>query len=331
MLAQVIKEYGSPEVFQAMELARPSIKKGHVLIRVAATSVNPIDLKIRGGLLQNTMNLELPLILHSDCAGVIEEVGEGVSSFQPGDEVYTTVGLGGALADYTLVDASLVAVKPKSLTFTEAAALPLVALTAWEALVERCKVQPGQKVLIHAGTGGVGHVAIQIAKFLGAQVYTTASTDEKMQLAKMLGADTVINYREQSVEQYVTKHTNGQGFDVVFDTVGGENLDRSFQAVKPRGTVAAIAARSTHDLTPLHNKGLTLHVVFMILAQMSQEGRINHGAILNKLAHLVDEGKIKPLVDSHSFSFEDVSKAHEFLASGQAVGKVTLRNQNFEQ
>jgi NADPH2:quinone reductase len=329
MLAQVIKEYGGPEVFQTMELPRPSVKPGHVLIRVAATSVNPIDLKIRSGLLKNTMKAEFPLVLHSDCAGVIEEVGEGVTSFKAGDEVYTTAGLGGALADYMLVDAALVALKPKTLSFQEAAALPLVSITAWEALVERSNVQAGQKVLIHAATGGVGHIAVQLAKSLGAEVYTTASTDEKAQLAKRLGADAVINYRQQSVEEYVEQYTNGQGFDIVFDTVGGDNLDRSFIAVKPRGTVAAIAARSTHDLTPLHNKGLTLHVIFMILTQSSQEGRANHGNILKRVGELVEQGKIKPLVDSRSFAFRDVAKAHEFLASGQAIGKITLVNENF--
>nr|WP_089966503.1 zinc-dependent alcohol dehydrogenase family protein [Lihuaxuella thermophila] len=316
-----------------METDRPKVLPGHVLIRVAASSVNPIDMKIRSGFVP-ALAPAFPAVLHGDVAGVIEETGEGVTSFQPGDEVYACAGgfkntPGGALADYMLADARLVAHKPKSLSFREAAALPLVSITAWEALIDRAQIQPGQKVLIHGAAGGVGHVAIQIAKAKGAQVYTTASSEEKLKIARDLGADVAINYRRQSVREYVDQYTDGQGFDVVFDTVGGANIDRSFEAAKVKGTVVTIATRSTHDLTPMHNKGLTLHAVFMILPILTGEDVSHHGQILKQIAQWVDEGTLRPLLDSKSYKFSEASLAHKRLESGQAIGKVTLVNENF--
>lgn len=316
-----------------MEMDRPKVLPGHVLIRVAASSVNPIDTKIRSGFVPG-LAPAFPAVLHGDVAGVVEEVGEGVTSFQAGDEVYACAGgfkntPGGALADYMLADARLVAHKPKSLSFQEAAALPLVSITAWEALIDRAQIQPGQKVLIHGAAGGVGHVAIQIAKAKGAQVYTTGSSEEKLKIARDLGADVAINYRRQSVQEYVDQYTDGQGFDIVFDTVGGANIDRSFEAAKIKGTVVTIATRSTHDLTPMHNKGLTLHAVFMILPVLTGEGLSHHGQILKQVAEWVDEGKIRPLIDPQSYKFSEAALAHKRLESGQAIGKVTLVNENF--
>jgi len=262
MRAQVIKRFGGPEVFETAEVNRPPLLPGHVLIRVAASSVNPIDLKIRSGMVPH-LAPSFPAILHGDVAGVIEEVGEGVTGFQVGDEVFGCAGFnphGGALADYLLADASLIAHKPKTLSFREAAALPLVSITAWEALFDRARIEKGQKVLIHGATGGVGHIAVQLAKIKGAIVHTTVSS-AKTDIAASLGADTVIDYQKTAVADYVKQYTDGEGFDVVMDTVGGSNIDRSFEAAKKGGTVVTIAARSTHDLTPMHNKGLTLHAV----------------------------------------------------------------------
>jgi NADPH2:quinone reductase len=333
MRAMVIRRFGDPEVFETAELEKPRVLPGHVLIRVAATSVNPIDLKIRSGFVPN-LAPAFPAVLHGDVAGVVEEVGAGVADFRPGDEVFACAGgfrnaPGGALADFLLAPAEVVARKPSSLTFREAAALPLVSITAWEALFERARIEPGQKVLIHGAAGGVGHVAIQLAKAKGATVYATASTPEKMEIARRLGADGVICYRETTVEEYVRTHTGGKGFDVVFDTVGGANIDRSFEAVKIGGTVVTIAARSTHDLTPMHNKGLTLHVVFMILPHLTGEGLARHGAILREVARLADEGKLRPLLDAEAYPFARVADAHRRLESGQAIGKVTLVNEHF--
>jgi NADPH:quinone reductase len=333
MHAQIIRQFGSPDVFEPATLKRPEVLPGHVLIRVAATSVNPIDTKIRSGAVPNVAP-GLPAVLHGDVAGVIEETGEGVTSVQVGDEVFACAGgfkntHGGALADYLLVREELVAPKPRTLSFQEAAALPLVSITAWEAVFERGRIQEGQKVLVHAGTGGVGHIALQLAKLTGATVHTTVSTDRKAETAKRLGADHPIFYRQSEVDDYVKQYTGGEGFDVVIDTVGGANIDRSLQAVKIHGHVVTIAARSTHDLSLMHNKGLTLHAVFMILPILTGKGLQRHGEILRQISRWVDEGKIKPLLDEKTYTFAQVAEAHRRLESGQAVGKVTLINENF--
>lgn len=330
MKAQIIESFGNSSVFQVQDIPKPELIPGYVLVHVKATSVNPIDTKVRAGFVP-AVAPEFPAVLHGDVAGVVCEVGEGVTKFQVGDEVFGCAGgfkgmTGGALAEYMLADENLLAHKPKNLTMEEAAALPLVSITAWEALFERGKVAPGQNILIHAATGGVGHVAIQLAKWAGAKVYTTASSKEKLEIGARIGADVTINYREESVKDYVQKYTDGKGFEIVFDTVGGENLDRSFEAAAPHGTVLAIAARSTHNLSPLHSKGLSLHVVFMLLKLMNKETRKEYGEILEKIANIVEEGKLQPLLDSNIFTFDEVSKAHEYLESSRAIGKVVLVN-----
>lgn len=332
MNAQIIESFGGTDVFRSAELPKPQLPPGHVLIRVAATSVNPIDCKIRAGVVPALLP-ELPAVLHGDVAGVVEAVGEGVTAFRPGDEVYGCAGgmrgtACGALADYMAADAALLAFKPRTLSMRESAALPIAAITAWQALIERAAVRPGQRVLVHAAAGGVGHLGVQLAKWAGAEVYATASP-AKLALALALGADVAIDYTAETVAQYVEAHTGGRGFDVVFDTVGGANLDRSFEAAALNGTVAAIAARSTHDLSPLHGKGLSLHVVFMAIPLVQGSGRSRLGEALTRIAELVDAGKLRPLLDPKHFTFEQVGQAHAYLESGQAVGKVTLVNGNF--
>lgn len=330
MKAIVIKNFGDPSVFEVEEVPKPEAIPGHVVIQVKATSVNPIDTKIRAGVVP-AVSPEFPAILHGDVAGIVVEVGEGVSEFKVGDEVYGCAGgvkgTGGALAEYMLADVQLLATKPRNLSMAQAAALPLVTITAWESLFNRANVQNGQTVLIHGATGGVGHVAIQLAKLVGAKVFTTASSEEKLSIGKRLGADVSINYREQSVEEYVKEHTDGKGFDVVFDTVGGENLDRSFQAAAAYGKVLSIAARSTHDLSPLHAKALSLHITFMILKVLNKEQRQEYGEILRKITNLVEEGKLQPLVDDRVFNFDQVKEAHTLLESKKAIGKVVLTNE----
>lgn len=330
MKAQVIKKFGDPSVFEFAEVPKPEVIPGHVVIQVKATSVNPIDTKVRSGLVP-AVAPEFPAVLHGDVAGVVTEVGEGVTEFKAGDEVYGCPGgfkgTGGALAEYMLADVQLLAPKPKNLTMAQAAALPLVTITAWESLYNRAKVQNGQTVLVHAATGGVGHVAIQLAKLAGAKVFTTASSAEKLSIGKRLGADVAINYREQSVMDYVKEHTDGKGFDIVFDTVGGENLDRSFQAAATYGTVLAIAARSTHDLSPLHAKALSLHITFMLLKVIDKDRRQEYGKILREVTTLVEEEKLQPLVDKQTFTFNQVIEAHTLLESNKAIGKVVLTNE----
>lgn len=333
MKALVIEHFGEPAVFQTADLPVPEISPHHVLIRVAATSVNPVDVKIRQGVVADIAPA-FPAVLHGDVAGAIEAVGDGVEGFKVGDEVYACAGgvkgTGGALAEYMLADAALVAHKPQSLTMVEAAALPLVSITAWEGLIDRAQVQPGQKVLVYGATGGVGHIGVQLAKWAGATVYALVSSDEKAAIARKLGADVTINYRQTPVEEFVAEHTDGQGFDVVFDTVGNDNLQNAFKAAKLNGTVVSLVSLSQQDLTLLHAKGLTLHLVYMLLPMLFGVNRSYHGEILSKIARLVDEGQVRPLIDAKYFTFADVAAAHAHAESGTAIGKVVLKRSREE-
>ena len=326
MKAILLKEHGGVEGFSVEEIPEPEVRPGHLLVKVAASSVNPVDYKIRQGLLP--VGPVLPGILHGDMAGTITQVGEGVEGFEAGDEVYGCVGgfkgMPGVLSEYVLVDPRLVAKKPSNLSMVEAAALPLVGITAWNALIDRASVCEGQRILVHAATGGVGHVGLQLAKAFGAQVHATASDDRKIGIGLELGADRMINYKQTDVNSYVQSETGGEGYDIVFDTVGGKCLDNSFQAAKIGGSVVSIAARSTHDLTPVHIKSLSLHVVFMLLPILRDQGRERHGEILRELTNLVEIGKVRPLLHEEAFDFQEVGRAHEALESGNAIGKVAL-------
>lgn len=326
MKAFAIKEFGEPNIFQVVDLPKPELLPHHVLIKVAATSVNPVDLKIRQGAVVNIAP-DFPAVLHGDVAGVVEAVGKNVDKFKVGDEVYGCAGgvkgSSGALAEYMLADANLIAHKPKSIGMKDVAALPLVSITAWEGLIDRAKVQSGQKVLIYGGTGGVGHLAVQLAKWVGAEVYATVSSPKKAAIALKLGADVTIDYRKTSVEEFVEKYTVGNGFDIVFDTVGNDNLQNAFKAAKLNGTVVSTVSLSQQDLTLLHVKGLTLHLVYMLLPMLTGIDRAHHGKILNKIADLVDAGQIRPLID-RNFTFLEVATAHAYLESG-VIGKVVLK------
>ncbi len=332
MKAYKVHEYGEAANFIESEVIKPDAISGHVVIEVKATSLNPVDHKILT--LDLGINPVLPATLHMDVAGVIAEVGDEVTGFKIGDEVYGCTGglqgkagnIEGALADFMLADSSLIALKPKSLSFSEAAALPLVTITAWEGLFDRAHINPGNHVLIHAATGGVGHIAIQLAKQHGARVATTVSTDDKAKIAKELGADDIINYRNETVDDYKQRLTEGKGFDVVFDTIGGENLDKSLKAVKSSGQVISIVGNNQHDLSPMHMKGLSLHLVFMLLPMLTGEGRAHHGMILKKVAELVDKGIVKPLIHKERFQFNQANEAHALFAANKHLGKIVLEN-----
>lgn len=327
MRAMTISEFGTTDVFQLATLPLPQVKPGHVLIKVMATSVNPLDYKLRQGLLP-TLITQFPMVLHGDVAGVITEVADNVTDFAVGDEVYGCVGgllgLSGALAEYVLADAALIAHKPKKLSFTEAAALPLVALTAWEGLVTYAKLQAEQSILIHGGTGGVGHIAIQLAKWLGANVYTTVSSSEKAALCQKLGASHAINYKVNATQDYVQQYTKGEGFDIVFDTIGGVNFDNSVQATAQFGQMISVFAFGSYDLVPAHIKGLTLHLLMQPLPLITGVNRAHYGNILKEISHLVDQGILRPLIDDKIFNIQDVALAHQHLESGKAIGKVVL-------
>ncbi|MBF0424973.1 MAG: zinc-dependent alcohol dehydrogenase family protein [Magnetococcales bacterium] len=327
MKAMMLDGYGHAATFRMADVPRPRVGVGQVLLRVVATSVNPVDVKIR------TLGLpfapELPAILHGDVAGIVEEVGPGVEGFKLGDEVFGCVGgvkgSGGALAEFLLADARLLAHRPASLPLADCAALPLVTLTAWEGIMDRADVRAGDPVLVHAGTGGVGHVALQLAKLRGAVVSTTVSTPEKVQIALELGADHAIDYRATPVPDQILATPGGRGFALVFDTVGAGTLDASFQAVRVGGTVITCVARSTHDLSPLHAKGVSLHVVFMLLPLLTGQGRAHHGEILRRVAALIDAGRLKPLIHPRRFALSEAQQAHTLLAEGKAIGKVLIQ------
>ncbi len=326
MKAMILNEYGDSAQFQSAELAQPEAKAGHVLVRIAATSVNTVDTMIRQMGPDLPLSPALPAVLGMDFAGTVEAVGEGVTQFAPGDEVYGCAGgladLQGTLAEYMVADARLIAHKPKTLSMREAAALPLVAITAYEGL-QRAQARSGQKVLVHGGTGGVGHVAVQLAKHLGAHVYATCSSDKQAAVIEQYGA-TAINYKTEQVADYVAKHTDGAGFDVVFDSVGGANMANSFEAAALNGQVATTVALVELDLSVAHFKGLSLHVVFMLIPMLYDHKREVHGAILTKLAEIADAGALQPLLDEKLFGLEDVGQAYERLTSGQAMGKVVV-------
>jgi NADPH2:quinone reductase len=329
MKAIILDEHGTVDGFKLSEIPNPIVLPGHVILKVRASSVNPVDCKIRNGMLAG-IGPELPGVLHGDVAGVISEVGEGVEDFQVGDEVYGCIGgfkgMPGVLCEYALADARLLSKKPISLSMKEAAVLPLIGITAWNALIDRGQLSEGKRVLVHAGTGGVGHFALQLAKAMGAEVHTTISSPVKEDLALQMGADCAINYSQVTPEQYVKEFTEGIGYDLVFDTVGGICLDQSFEAAKEYGTVVSIAARANHDLSQVHVKSLSLHVVFMLLPILKNQFREKHGEILSKISNLVDDGKIKPLLHEERFSFEDVGQAHQCWEEGGVIGKISLEN-----
>ena len=328
MKAMVMTGFGTPEVFELREIPKPQIKPGYVIIRVRASSVNPIDYKIRSGLLKN-LSPENG-VLGFDVSGTIDEVGDGVSKFKKGDEVFgcsgAITGNPGALAEYQLVDERLLALKPDSLTLEECAALPLVSITAWDALIRGAKINKTDKVLVHGGAGGVGHLGAQLAKAFGADVYSTVSSDTKAEIVRNYGA-TPINYNSVSITEYVNKHTKGEGFDVIFDTVGGNVLNDSFEASKLEGRITSVNTRIKCDLTILHQKALSLHVVFMIIPILydQDEGKKRHGEVLKEIAKKVDSGFISPLIHEQIYSFNEISDAHTLLEEGRAIGKVILR------
>jgi NADPH2:quinone reductase len=328
MKVMTISEYGENAKFESKEVEKPILKNGQVLVKISASSVNTVDTMIKNMGNDLPFSPINPAVLGMDFAGTIEKVGKDVTEFFVGDEVFGCAGglgdLQGTLADYITADVKLIAKKPSNLTMKESASLPLVGITAYEGLT-RANVQKGQKVLVHGGTGGVGHVAIQLAKYFGADVYTTISSEKQAEIVKSYGAKS-INYKSESVEEYVNKHTDGKGFDVVYDSVGGENLLKSFEATALNGQVATTVSLSEIDLSTMHFKGLSLHVVFMLIPMIHNFQREKHGEILRNITKIAESGALKPLLDEENFSLENVGKAYARLESGNAIGKVVIEN-----
>jgi NADPH:quinone reductase len=323
MQAAVLDSYGA--AFRITSVAKPKPTAGQVLVRIKASGVNPLDIKIRAGEAAHARQ-PLPAILGIDLAGVVEAVAPGVVGLRCGDEVYgMTGGVGGhqgSLAEYASVEADLLALKPANLSMREAAALPLIFITAWEGLVDRATVRTAQKVLVQGGAGGVGHVAIQIARAFGAEVFATGSVANAEFLTR-LGA-TPIDYRAMAVEGYVAQSTGGRGFDVVYDTVGGATLDASFLAVARFGHVVSSLGWGAHALAPLSFRAASYSGVFTLLPLLTGEGRAHHGDILREATRLVEAGKLAPRLDPRRFTLAALSDAYEAVGTRSAAGKVVV-------
>lgn len=324
MKALILEEFNTP--YQLKKMEKPVAGSGQVLVRIKASGVNPLDLKIIAGQAAHA-KAQLPAVLGIDMAGVVEAIGAGVTSFKAGDEVYGMTGgingVQGSLAEYAAVDADLLALKPQNLTMKEAAAIPLVFITAWEGLVDRANVQEGKTVLVHGGAGGVGHMAVQIARAKGAMVFATVDPSQN-ELILGYGA-TPIDYKTLSVEDYVDLHTAGEGFDVIFDTVGGATLDASFKATRQyNGHVLSILGWGTFNLAPLSFKGATYSGVFTLYPLITGKGRANHGQILKEAARLIEAGQVKPIVDPGYYTLETITDAYAAVEQRIANGKVVI-------
>ena len=314
MRAVVLTAFGGPERLELQEVEKPAPGPGEILVRVMAAGTNPVDAKIRAN--GRWAGIEPPVILGYDAAGVVEAVGPGVSDFQPGDEVYYTPEIfgnrWGTYAAYNVVPASIVARKPAGLSFAEAAAIPLAGGTAWEAIVRRLQVRPGETVLIHGAAGGVGSFAVQFAKAAGARVLATASA-ANLETLRQLGADVAIDYRQQDVVEVALAETGGQGVDAAFEVEGDNLVARVLPAVRPFGRVACIL-RPQGDLGPLCFKNVTLYGIFL-----TRERRR-----LEEMRPLFERGQVRPLID-RVLPLEDVRQAHQRLDTAHGRGKIVLR------
>ncbi|MEM7725444.1 MAG: zinc-dependent alcohol dehydrogenase family protein [Cyanobacteria bacterium P01_A01_bin.45] len=328
MKAVLMNASGSSEVLQIQEVPTPSPSPTEILVRLVAAGVNPIDTKLRR---RGTFYPEkMPAILGCDGAGVVEAVGAGVKKFRTGDEVYfCNGGLGehqGNYAEYTTVDEKFAVLKPAAVSFIEAAAAPLVLITAWEALYERGRLQPGEKVLIHAGAGGVGHVAIQLAKLKGTDVCTTVSSPKKADFVRSLGVDYTINYQQKNFVGAVLEWTNNEGVDLAFDTVGGKVLQDTFPAVRVYGDIVTILEPTKDTVWKVarsRNLRIGLELMLTPALQNIVEAKQHHADILKQCAEWMHADKLKIHVQ-HQFPLAEAKLAHQLLESGSMTGKIVL-------
>ncbi|MDH7801421.1 MULTISPECIES: NADP-dependent oxidoreductase [unclassified Rhizobium] len=330
MKSFLIDRYAKGGALRFGESPEPELRVNDVLVEIRAAGVNLLDNKIRDGEFKLILPYRLPLVLGNDVAGVVVRVGSSVRKFKPGDEVYARPAQGriGTFAEYIAIDEADVAIKPNNLTMEEAASVPLVALTAWQVLVERANVQKGQKVLIHAGSGGVGTIAIQLAKYLGAYVAATTSTSN-IDLVKSLGADSVIDYKKDDFEKVL------QGYDLVLNSLGKDTLEKSLAVLKPGGKLISISGPPDPDFARQNGSGWLFRQVMRLLSssirRKSKRLGISYsflfmtanGVQLEKITSLIETGNIRPVVD-RVFPFEKTNEALDYVQTGRAKGKVVV-------
>jgi NADPH:quinone reductase-like Zn-dependent oxidoreductase len=331
MKALILKRYGGADALEFTEVPRPTIKPDEILVQVYAAGLNPIDYMIPKGDFKPLMPFKLPATMGSDLAGIVLEVGSSVRRFKVGDAVYASLfDLGvGSFAEFVAVPEHAAALKPASLDFVQAASMPMVGLTSWQAFTERAQIKPGQKVFIPAGSGGIGTFAIQLAKQLGAKVATTTST-ANLELVRSLGADEVVDYKQQEFEDVL------RGYDAVLGTVRGDALEKSLRILKPDSKVVSLIGPPDAAFARKRGMNFLMTFVFGLLSRkiikLARKQNTDYsflfvradGGQLEKIAALVDAGKIRPVIDK-VFPFESVKEGLAYLEQGRAKGKVVIR------
>ncbi|MGV3288127.1 NADP-dependent oxidoreductase [Bacillus wiedmannii] len=330
MKAMIIDKYGKVPMRMA-KVPIPEINEYEVLAEIHAASINPIDFKIRDGKVKMLLNYEMPLILGNDFSGVIVKVGSKVTHFKVGDEIYARPRKNkiGTFAEYIAIHEDDIALKPKNLSFEEAASIPLVGLTSYQALHDIMHLQKGQKILIHAGSGGVGTFAIQLAKIMGATVTTTAS-EAGANLVTSLGADEIINYKTENFEEIL------KDYDAIFDTIGGTTLEKSFNIIKSGGNIISVSGMPNARFGKEFGSGFFKTLLFSLASKKITALEKKHNAQysflfmkpsgdqLRTIANYIEAGKIKPVID-RVFPFEDAQKAMEYSEAGRAKGKIIVK------
>lgn len=328
MKAIIINQHGDADVLTVKEIEKPVITQpDQVLVKVLAAGINPVDAKLRKG--AYPIN-QFPAVLGCDGAGIVEATGNHVKEFKSGDEVYYFHGGFGAAqgnyVEYAVVEEKFLSRKPENIDFIQAAALPLVLLTAWESIHDRAHIQPEQSILIHAGAGGVGLVAIQLAKITGARVCTTVSTEAKAGLVKKFGADHVIHYKEEDFVDAVMEWTDGNGVDIVMDNVGGDLIEASFPAVKYYGDMVTLLQpdRNT-DWTCARQRNLRFSMEIMLTPQLFglTDAQLHQTWILDECRKLIERGLLSAEITG-TYPLEEVRQAHVQIESGTTTGKIVL-------
>ncbi len=324
MRAMLVHQFGGPEVITPGNVPIPTPRQHQALVKVLACGMNPVDYKIRRA--PRYKDRKMPIILGADVCGVVESLGPDTQDINPGDVIYGMANLmaDGGYAEYCLLDTRNCVHKPNALTPIQTAALPVAALTAYQSLHDRARIKPGQTLLIHAGAGGVGHFAIQLAKAHGCRVLTTTGRPESAAFVKSLGADEIIDYKTQDVVQATLTHTNGQGAHAVLDYVGGTAFEQSLDCVRPAGNIVTIVGDPCAAIPEkLFRKNATLHFEFVAAGVVYGYDIARHKTTLQGLNHMIDSGRLIPHV-SKILKLQDAPEGHRLLESGRTLGKIVI-------